>query len=275
MILFQKKGLWESEKIKQLPIDQIAPSKNQPRTVFSPDSLQSLADSIAQLGILQPLTVRRVEDGWQLVAGERRLRAATLAGLTHVPCLVVRTDSQTASLLTMIENLQRQDLNFLEEARGLQHIIDQYHLSQQQLADKLGQSQSAIANKLRLLKLPQEILTALSEGGYTQRHARALLRLTNQKQLESATHTIIMEHLTVAQTEQLVDCLLTPPPVQPTLQKNSKQKIRFVPKDIRIFLNTVQRSLKLMQCAGLDAQCLQQEEDSAYIVTIRIPKPIS
>ncbi len=273
MTPFQKKGLWESDKIKQLPVGQIAPSKSQPRTQFSPDGLQSLADSIAQLGILQPLTVRRVDGGWQLVAGERRLRAAALAGLTHVPCLVVRTDSQTASLLTMIENLQRQDLNFLEESRGLQHIIDRYHLSQQQLADKLGQSQSAVANKLRLLKLPQDILTALSEQGYTQRHARALLRLTDLDQLESATLTIIKEGLTVAQTEQLIESMLSPP-VQPTPSKNAKQKIRFVPKDIRIFLNTVQRSLKLMQCAGLDAQCHQQEEDSAYIVTIRIPKPV-
>ncbi len=268
MTLFQKKGLWDCDKIRFLPVHQITPSSHQPRSHFDDAALQSLADSIAQLGILQPLTVRRTEGGWQLVAGERRLRAAQLAGLTQVPCLVIQTDGQTASLLTMVENLQRRDLNFLEESLGLRNVIDTFHLSQEQLANKLGQSQSSIANKLRLLRLPQPILSALSQGGYSQRHARALLRLTDPLQLQQATDAILSNRLTVAQTEALVDGLLAPPP-----PKKPNPRIRFVPKDIRIFMNTMHRSLKLMQSAGLDAQCLQQEDEGEYIVTIRIPKP--
>ncbi len=268
MAIFTKRGFFDANKIHHINITQIQPSPNQPRRVFEESALQSLADSIGTLGILQPLTVRRVEEGWQLVAGERRLRAAQLAGLHQVPCLVISTDSQTASLLTMVENIQRQDLNFLEESRGLQDILQRYHLSQEQLAQRLGRSQSAIANKLRLLKLPEDVLTALCQNGYTERHARALLRLTDPQQLQTATDTIIKERLTVAQTEALVDNLLSPPPKKPN------PRIRFVPKDIRIFLNTVHRSLRLMQSAGLDARCVQEEGDGEYVVTIRIAKTV-
>ncbi len=268
MALFQKRGLWDNDKIKYIPIEQIVPAPDQPRTVFDPDALQSLSDSIGQLGILQPLTVRRIDGTWQLVAGERRLRAATMAGLTHVPCLTIQTDSQTASLLTILENIQRRDLNFLEESRGLSYIISTYHLSQEQLAQRLGRSQSSVANKLRLLKLPEEILTSLCEGGYTERHARALLRLQDHNQLQFVTHTILQNKLTVAQTEELVESLLSPAPSKP------RPKIRFIPKDVRIFLNTIQRSLKLMQSAGLDARYQQQEEEREYIITVHIPKPV-
>ncbi len=267
MSLFQKKGLWDSGKIMQLPIDQIAPAPDQPRRTFPPDSLQSLSQSIQQLGVLQPLSVRRVDGQWYLVAGERRLRAAQMAGFTHVPCLSIATDSQTASLLTMMENLQRQDLNFLEEARGLLHIIDTFHLSQTQLAERLGRSQSAIANKLRLLKLPDHILTALCEGGCTERHARALLRLADPQQLQQATDAILRDELTVAESEVLVATLLCPTPPKANPHR------RFIPKDIRIFMNTIHRSLNLMKTAGLDAHCVQEEQDGGYVVTIHIAKP--
>lgn len=269
MRLFQKNGLWDSEKIHHINIADIAPSPHQPRRIFDDTALQALSDSIKELGILQPLSVRRVDGQWILVAGERRLRGAQLAGLATVPCLVVSTDSQTASLLTMMENLQRKDLNFLEESRGLLSIIQTYHLSQDQLAKRLGRSQSSVANKLRLLKLPEEILTALSEGGCTERHARALLRLSDRQQLQIAVDKILQDRLTVSQTEGLVESLLAPPP-----PKKPAPRVRFVPKDIRIFLNTVHRSLKLMQTAGLDAQCHQQEDEGEFVVTIRIPKPL-
>ncbi len=269
MTLFQKKGIWEGDKIKYILIDEISPSPHQPRRIFEEDSIQSLANSIGELGILQPLSVRRVEGNWVLVAGERRLRAAQLAGLTHVPCLILSSDSQTASLLTMMENLQRKDLNFWEESRGLQDIIHRFHLSQEQLAQRLGRSQPAIANKLRLLKLPEGVLAALAEGGYTERHARALLRLSDDKIQLEVTHSILKDKLNVAQTEALIESLLSPPP-----PKKPNPRIRFVPKDVRIFFNTLHRSLKLMQCAGLDASCNQLEEDSEYVVTIRIPKSV-
>lgn len=269
MALFQKRGIWDGGKILHIPITQISPAPSQPRTVFDPEELQSLASSIQEMGILQPLSVRKVDNQWQLVAGERRLRAATMAGLTHVPCLAVAVDGQMASLFTMMENIQRKDLNFLEESRGLRHILETFHLSQEQLAQRLGRSQSSIANQLRLLRLPDSVLLPLAEGGFTGRHARALLRLSDTQQVEEITQRILVDKLTVAQTEQLVAEFLSPVP------KKVRQKLRFIPKDIRIFMNTLNRSLKMMQTAGLDARCVQEEGADEYVVTVHIPKGVT
>lgn len=145
--------------------------------VFGTQELEELAGSIQALGLLQPLTVRRRADGWELVAGERRLRAAKLAGLEEVPCISLQIDDQRSSLLALVENLQRKDLDFWEEALALDRLISVYHLSQEEAARRIGKSQSAVANKLRLLKLPEDTLRALRDGGCTERHARALLRL--------------------------------------------------------------------------------------------------
>ena len=148
-----RKGLYDSGRVLFLPVEDIAPNPGQPRTQFSQPELEELAGSIRSMGLLQPLTVRRGEHGWELVAGERRLRAAKLAGLQQVPCLSVQADGQTSSLFALVENLQRRDLDFLEEAFALDKLIRTYHLSQEEAARRLGKSQSAVANKLRLLKL--------------------------------------------------------------------------------------------------------------------------
>ena len=182
MRFLTKKGLYDSGRVLFLPVEDIAPNPGQPRTQFSQPELEELAGSIRALGLLQPLTVRRGEGGWELVAGERRLRAAKLAGLQQVPCLSVQADGQTSSLFALVENLQRRDLDFWEEALALRRLQGDFALSQEELARRLGKSQSAIANKLRLLKLPQEVLSALRDAGCTERHARSLLRLPDGEQ---------------------------------------------------------------------------------------------
>ena len=213
MRFLPKRGLYDSGRVLYLPVDQISPNPSQPRSVFSQEELEELADSIQNLGVLQPLTVRRQEGRWELVAGERRLRAARMAGLTQVPCLSVQADGQSSALLALVENLQRRDLDFWEEATALRTFLDTYHLSQEEVARRIGKSQSAVANKLRLLKLSDETVTLLRECGASERHARALLRLPPEFQTQAARQ-VAEQSLTVAKTEALVEQLLAggPPP---------------------------------------------------------------
>ena len=248
-----------------LPVEDISPNPDQPRRVFSQPELEELAASIRALGVLQPLTVRRREGKWELVAGERRLRAAKLAGLSQVPCLSVQVDSQSSSLLALVENVQRRDLDFWEEALALRQILDTYHLSQEELARRVGRSQSAVANKLRLLKLPDEALALLRAHGATERHARALLRLDSPERQREAAEQVAARGLTVAQTEALVEQLLGDSP-------RRRKKPTFILKDVRLFLNTLSRSLELVRSAGVDARCRRQDTDDEILLTIRIPR---
>ncbi len=263
MAIFTKNN---KRQVLELPIDSIRPNPHQPRQQFSPDELDSLTRSIAKLGILQPLSVRRTSDGWELIAGERRLRAAKLAGLHTVPCLPVEADEETSSLLALVENLLRSDLDVWEEAYALRKLIDQFHLSQEEVGQKIGLSQSAVANKLRLLKLPENIIDELRQAGLTERHARALLRLpTEELQRKAAAH-IIRYQLNVANTETYIDKLCL----------RSKKPKKAVPiyrtKDVRLFLNTIQRSLTIMQSAGVAASLGREETDQGITLTIHIPK---
>ena len=265
MSLLRRKGLFESTKVLFLPIAAISPNPDQPRTCFSREGLEELAASIQELGVLQPLSVRRSKNGgYELISGERRLRASRMAGLTEVPCILVSVDSQGSSLLALVENLQRRDLNFVEEATALAKLIETYHLSQEEAARRIGKSQSAVANKLRLLRLPPDVLTLLRERGCTERHARALLRLEGNEARLSALRHVAANHLTVAKTEAYVESLLSPKP--------QKRKPTYLIKDVRFFLNTVTRGLSLMKGAGIDAQCGRQETADAILLTIRIPK---
>lgn len=259
-----KKGLFESTRVQFLPIDSIRPNPGQPRRYFSPEGLQELAASIAAHGILQPLSVRRVEGGYELISGERRLRSAQLAGLAEVPCLIVTADETRSSLLALIENVQRRDLDFLEEALAIQALLEATGLSQEALAKQLGKAQSSLANKLRLLRLPTEALALLRENGFTERHARSLLRLSDPEEQKSAARYVVDHDLTVAKTESYVDSLLHPAP--------KRSKPTFLLKDVRFFLNTVSRGLSLMQSAGVKAAYDRQDTDNEILLTIRIPR---
>ena len=269
MSLLRRKGLFESTKVLFLPIAAISPNPDQPRTCFSREGLEELAASIQELGVLQPLSVRRSKNGgYELISGERRLRASRMAGLTEVPCILVSVDSQGSSLLALVENLQRRDLNFVEEATALAKLIETYHLSQEEAARRIGKSQSAVANKLRLLRLPPDVLTLLRGRGCTERHARALLRLETEEQQWEVLEYVIDHHLTVAQTEAYIEARLTPPPPR-------KKKPTFILKDVRLFLNTVTKGLSMMKDAGVNAEYGRQETEDAILLTIKIPKAAS
>lgn len=265
MVRNHKRGLFESTRVLFLPISVISPNPDQPRRNFSREGLEELAASIQEVGVLQPLSVRKSAAGYELISGERRLRAARMAGLREVPCILVSVDSEGSSLLALVENLQRRDLDFVEEAAALVKLIRTYHLSQEEAARKIGKSQSAVANKLRLLRLPPDALALLREHGFTERHARALLRLEEPEQQVLAARHIVDEGLTVAKTEQYVERLLhqaEQPAKRPT----------FVIKDVRLFLNTITRGLSMMKNAGVRADCKRQETSDSILLTIRIPK---
>lgn len=285
MALTRRRGPFESVRVLSLPVWQIHPNPNQPRTVFSVKGLEELAASIQEHGILQPLTVRRLDDrSYELISGERRLRAARMAHLETVPCLLMRADDLESSLLALIENLQRRDLDFVDEALALDQLISTYHLSQEEAARRIGKSQSAVANKLRLLKLSAPVLEALRRNGLTERHGRALLRVPPELR-GPVLQQIISEHLTVARTEELIDRLLNPEPPaltepQPEAEEESTRKPRrtarkqpvLLVRDVRLFLNTIRRSMDVMRQAGIDASCGREEDEESITLTIVIPK---
>ena len=250
-----------------LSTSQISPSPVQPRKQFDPEALEELSRSIKYYGILNPLTVRCRGKSYELVAGERRLRAAKLAGLREVPCILLDVNMEDASLIALIENLQRRDLDFIEEAMGLNQLIRTFGLSQEEAARRIGKSQSAVANKLRLLRLSGECAALLCEHDLSERHARALLRLADETERLAALKTIIARGMNVAQTEEYVEALLkksavTPPPRKPA----------YIIKDVRIFLNSVHRQLGIMQRAGVAANAEREDTDDEIRLVIRIPR---
>ena len=253
--------------ILYLRTDEISPNPVQPRTVFEDEALRELSESIRSYGILNPLTVRRRAGRYELVAGERRLRAAKLIGLREVPCMLIDVNMEDAGLIALVENLQRRDLNFLEEANGIRQLIRMFGMSQEEAARRLGKSQSAVANKLRLLKLPEDVLETLRDRGLTERHGRALLRLPDEESQRAALGKIIEKDMTVAAAESYVDELLAAGAQPPAAAKRT-----FVMKDVRLFLNTMDRSVDLMRSGGVDASIRREESDEALTVTICIPK---
>ena len=256
-----------SKRIRYIPINHIAPNPAQPRRYFDPEALEELAASIRLHGILQPLTVQKGELSYILVAGERRLRAAGMAGLEKVPCVVVEVDERQSALLALIENLQRSDLHFMEEAAAISKLITDYHLSQEEAAARLGKSQSAVANKLRLLRLSPACVELLRSYQLTERHARTLLRLEDEELRLTALRHIGEAHLNVAQTEAYVEELLQTVQVTPPARKPG-----YIIKDVRLFLNSIRRSVQIMQQAGVDAKVDRQETEEGITVTVRIPK---
>lgn len=271
-LLRKNSGLFESGRVIYVPIGEIRPNPSQPRTSFQPEGLQELADSIREHGILQPLSVRRrTGGGFELISGERRLRAAKLAELKQVPCIVVSATDVESSLLALVENLQRRDLDYVEEATAIQQLITNYHLSQEEAARRIGKSQSAVANKLRLLKLSPALLELLRKEGLSERHARALLRLDEETRPAAVAH-ILSEGLNVAQTDAYIDSLLSAPPEQAPEEPKPRKKPTIYIKDIRLFLNTLNRGLETMKQSGLGAACDRAETEEDLILTIRIPK---
>lgn len=259
--------------IVYLRTDELMPNPVQPRKRFDDESLEELSGSIKSYGILNPLTVRLRCGKYELVAGERRLRAAKLAGLEEVPCILIDVNMEDASLIALVENLQRRDLDFIEEALGISQLIRMFGMSQEEAARRIGKSQSAVANKLRLLKLPSDVLESLRQNGLTERHGRALLRLPSPVAQRAALEYIVDNGLTVAATDAYIDALLSEPEEAERKDEEKPEKRRtFVLKDVRVFLNTLSRSIDLMKQGGIDAGIQREETDDSLILTISIPK---
>ena len=255
-------------RIETLPLREIEPDPDQPRKTFDHDTLGELAASIAEHGLLQPIAVRPHGVGrYLIVAGERRWRASRMAGLTEVPVIVKDVTDEQAMELALVENLQRNDLDFLEESRGIAQLIRLFGLSQEECARRLGKSQSAVANKLRLLRLPEDVLNAMRNAGLTERHGRALLRLETPAEQRAALAYILSRDLNVAATDAYIERLL-----EAKTAPESEQQKTFILKDVRVFLNTISHSLDLMKQGGIDAGMHRQETDEALILTINIPK---
>ena len=250
----------ETGRVMFLPARTIRPNPAQPRKIFREEALTELADSIRQHGILQPLSVRRVGGGYELIAGERRLRAAQLAGLTEIPCIVMNMDDKESGMAAMVENLQRQDLDFVEEARGISRLMELWNMSQEQAAKLLGKSQSAVANKLRLLRHSPEVLQALRETGLTERHGRALLKLGSEGEKLAAIAVISRQAMNVARAEKYIEELL---------EEKEKPEQRV---NVGSFLNNLTQSLARIQRSGIPAVSERRETEDRIVLTITIPK---
>jgi len=253
-----------------IDIDKIQPNPFQPRKAFSESALKELSESIKAYGVLQPISVRECKDGnFELIAGERRLKASKLAQVKRIPAIVANIDDEASAALALIENLQREDLNFLEESQGYKNLIDRYSFTQKQLAEKIGKSQSAIANKLRILKLSDEVLGLCLENNLTERHARALLRLPSKKFQLMAVERAIKHDLTVKKTERLIADMLEE--MDASDGKVDKQTIKsFI--NYRIYLNTIKRACKEIIDTGLNLDYKEIEKDDCIEVVVRLPK---
>ena len=250
-------------KIYTIPVTDILPNPEQPRKAFSYQQLLELAQSIAENGLINPLTVTFQNGRPVLIAGERRLRAAKLLGMTEVPCVEREAEGENGALLALIENLQRVDMNCFEEAEGILRLIQVYGLTQEEAARRLGCSQPTVANKLRLLKLSEQQRDMMKVAGLSERHARALLRVENEEKRQELLERAIREQLTVARTEQLVERLLGS---KPTTKRNSPAI-----KDVRLFLNTVEHAVQTLRRSGMDAACKKRETPHYIEYTVRIP----
>ena len=272
MQFFKQNSRAQRTSVLWLEPERIRPGAVQPRTEFSEAELEELAQSVAEFGVLNPLTVRRRGAEFELIAGERRLRAAKRAGLTEVPCIALEVDLEQASLIALVENLQRRDLDFVEQARGIAQLIRMFGLRQEECARKLGKSQSAIANKLRLLRLPEDVLMGLRNANLTERHGRALLLLETPEEQRAALGQFIAQDMNVAAAESYVEDLLNAPDPEPEDAPEREKQRTFVLKDVRVFLNSLTRNLELMKQGGIDAGLERRETEDALILTISIPK---
>lgn len=269
-----KTGADQPRKVESLPIVLIKPNPYQPRKDFSAHGLEELAQSIREYGILQPITVRKSSSGgYELIAGERRLRASKLLGLETIPALVINSYEQDSAMMAMIENLQRENLHYMEEAKGYASLIHDHGFTQEQLAQKLGKSQSTVANKLRILKLSAEVKEILIDYNLTERHARALLKLPDPDLQCKVIRQAAAKGLTVKDTEILVDRCIRAFEVRSAQQaQKSGRKLLKRTKDVRVFVNTIRQAVTLMKEYGLSPQYAQEEKEDHIEIKLIIPK---
>ncbi|MCK0469793.1 nucleoid occlusion protein [Halalkalibacter sp. APA_J-10(15)] len=256
------------EEVREIPIKDIVPNRFQPRTIFDEERIAELAQTIRTHGIIQPIVVRAYDEKYEIIAGERRWRAVTSLGWETIPALVKEfNDSQTASV-ALIENLQREGLTSIEEAIAYAKLIELHGLTQESLAQRLGKGQSTIANKIRLLHLPEKVQQAIMGRHITERHARALLILKNTELQEKVLEEVLEKHLNVKQTEERVRAILE----KQNGEKKKVPKRKAYSKDMRIAMNTIRQSVDMVVKSGLTVDADEEEHEDFYQFTIRIPK---
>ena len=278
MPLIKKKGLYEAGRVIFISVRNISVNPSNMRRETSLEAVRELSTSIAKYGVLQPLCVRKQGRGYEIVSGERRLRAAKLAGLTDVPCIVLAVGEEESAAIVLVENLQRRNLDFIEEAQALGRLRELYGYSQEEVARLIGRSQPAVANKLRLLKLPPELLFAVRDSGLTERHARALLKLPADREMATALGRMIADDMNVAQAEAFVEARLAAaspestsrgPEVEPVTKAHAPViKVR----DHRVFLNSVARGAEIIRRSGIAVKIDTAEDEREIVLTVRISK---
>ncbi|MFC4558479.1 nucleoid occlusion protein [Virgibacillus kekensis] len=260
---------YDKDEVIQLSIDQIEPNRFQPRSVFNEGKIKELAQTIHTHGMIQPIVVRKLEDDkYELIAGERRWRAVQSLEWEKIPAIIrSMSDTETASV-ALIENLQREELSVIEEANAYARLIELHSLTQEALAQRLGRNQSTIANKLRLLKLPEEVRQALMDKKITERHARALIKLSDAEKQIALLQAILEKDLNVKQTEEYIAQMEKPK----KKQEKKRPKLKGVNKDIRIAMNTIRQSLSMVSDTGINLETDEEDKDDYYQITIKIPK---
>ena len=265
-------GAKGSKRLVEVNVASIHPNPYQPRATFDEESIAELAQSIQQ-GLLQPLLVRKVDDGYELVAGERRLRAVTSLGMEKVACIVQQDiEDESSAMMALIENLQREDLHYLEEAQCYQKLLETYGLTQEELANRLGKSQSSIANKLRLLKLSDEVKAAMTEKRLSERHARALLKLTDDKQRLDAVEKIAEKGLSVKETEQMVEKTLNKAYDEKQDGAKPRPKLMRIVRDYRLFMNTINQAVNQLRESGMTVEVEQSDRADGVDIKISVTR---
>ena len=263
-IMAQPSSNTQEVKVEKIAIEKIVPNPYQPRKTFDDEGLADLSASIAQYGVLQPLLVAPAENGdYMLIAGERRLRASKMAELKEVPVIISQYTSQQIAEIALIENLQREDLHYLEEAEGYEQLMEQFHLTQEAMATRVGKKQSTIANKLRLLKLSAKVREELRSAGLTERHARALLKIKDEAQQLEVLAVVVKNAYNVRQTEQYIEKLLEE-------KQPEKKKRMLIVNDVRIYLNSIKQVVNTIKTAGIPCEMEQNLEGDEVIIQLRI-----
>lgn len=255
------------KEITQIPTEKLLPNPYQPRKQFKSEDMLALSSSIRENGVLQPLLCRQINnsDYYEIVAGERRLRASILANLKTVPCVIIDCSYEESAVYSILENIQRSDLDFFEEAQAIARLIENFGMTQSEVAKKLGKSQPSLSNKLRLLRLPVDVRYFIEKNNLTERHARALLQLNNEQDMWTTLKAIVDKGLNVEQTEAYISSLTNKTP-------KPKNNVVRIFKDVRIFVNTFNKAIQTMKDAGIDATSDKTETDEYIEYRVRIPK---
>jgi len=270
MVNFKSQELIQPESIDEivnLEVASIIPNRQQPRTIFNDERISELAESIKEHGIIQPVVVRKIDDGYELVAGERRFRATQILAFDTIPAIIKNYDDLSTASIAIIENIQREDLTSIEEASAYKQLMKLHGTTQAEIAIKVGKSQSTIANKIRLLKLTKEVQDAILERKISERHARTLLSVKNDDLQIKLLNIIVKKNLNVSQTEKLIEDYLVP--------KEKKQKVKTVtkiPRSFKLAMNTFNQAAQMVEKTGVKVTTQTEETDDAYVLTISLKK---